>query len=313
MIHQHTVATPYLVGDCHFYSVELAGELALFDTGPPTEAAWEILCREVDLSRLQHVFVTHWHVDHCGQVGRIQAATGATIYLAERDALKLRHQQQRLQLLAGELTKLGFNSEFQQRLYVQSKQGGLLAEPFDNYQILEESDEPRRLGVGYLRCAGHSQSDLIFLLGDSAISGDILLPNIFQSPLLEVDLRNFSGRFDNYAAYCKSLIKFKQLRGVRVLPGHRRVVENLDDVIGFYVDKLRERAAQLTQLPDAISVCQIVEILCGDILQNPVVSYLKASEVVFIQDYLQRPQLLEDALSQFLSDVADGESRDEVC
>ena len=194
---------------------------------------------------------------------------------------------------------MGFDQEFQRRLYEEGRHAGLFSEPLENYQVLEESAEPRRLGVDYLNCAGHSQSDLIFLLGDSAISGDILLPNIFQSPLLEIDLRTFAGRFDNYAAYCASLVKFKQLRERRILPGHRRLVERIDEVVGFYVGKLRERAAQLAQFPAGTPVSQIVATMFGDILDNPVVTYLKASEVLFMQDYLERPQLLEDALHEF--------------
>ena len=299
MIRQHTVATPYMVGDCHFYSVELAGELVLFDTGPPTEVAWETLCREVDLERLKHVFVTHWHIDHCGLVDKIQATTGAMVYLSELDDLKLRHQEKRLQLLAVELSEMGFNDEFQRKLYEQGSHAGLFSEPLKSYQVLEASAEPQRLGVRFLNCAGHSQSDLIFLLGNSAICGDILLPDIFQSPLLEVDLQTFAGRFDNYAAYCASLVKFKELRGRLILPGHRRIVGQVDEVVRFYVDKLRERAVQLEQFPVGTQVSKIVATMFGDILNNPVVTYLKASEVLFMQDYLECPQLLENALHEF--------------
>lgn len=299
MIRQHTVSTPYMVGECHFYSAEIEGDLVLFDTGPPTEAAWETLGREVDLSLLKHVFVTHWHVDHCGQVERLQAETGATVYLSELDSLKLQHQEKRLQLLAVELEKMGFGQDFQQRLYEQGHHSGLFSEPLINYQVLEESAEPKRLGIEYLNCAGHSQSDLIFLLGDTAVSGDILLPKIFQSPLLEIDLRTFAGRFDNYAAYCSSLVKFKQLRGRQILPGHRRCVDRVDDVVQFYVGKLRERAAQLKHFSIDTPVSEIVATMFDDVLDNPVVTYLKASEVLFMLDYLERPQLLESALQEF--------------
>ena len=34
---QHTVQTPYVVGEVHFYSIELESGLAMFDTGPPTD------------------------------------------------------------------------------------------------------------------------------------------------------------------------------------------------------------------------------------------------------------------------------------
>ena len=43
--------------------------------------------------------------------------------------------------------------------------------------------------------------------GEYAVTGDILLSNIFQAPLLDVDLETFSGRFRNYDAYCASLLK----------------------------------------------------------------------------------------------------------
>ncbi|MDF1580646.1 MAG: MBL fold metallo-hydrolase [Desulfuromonadales bacterium] len=299
MICQHTVATPYMVGDCHFYTTELAGELVLFDTGPPTISAWETLCREVDLSRLKHIFLTHWHIDHCGQVNKIQAASGATVYLSELDALKLHHQQQRLELLKLELVRMGFNAEFQQRLYEQGSHVGLFSEPPEHYQVLEFSPKVQQLGLDYLHCAGHSQSDLIFLLGESAISGDILLANIFQSPLLEIDLRTFAGRFDNYTAYCASLVKFRQLRGRNVLPGHRYSATRIDAVVSFYVAKLRERAAHLAQFAVGTPVSRIVATLFGDLLVNPVVTYLKASEVLFMQDYLARPHLLDEALTAF--------------
>ncbi|MGK2905388.1 MAG: hypothetical protein ACSLFH_03465 [Desulfuromonadales bacterium] len=36
---QRTLATPYPVGPVHCYSIELAGELVLLDTGPPTAEA----------------------------------------------------------------------------------------------------------------------------------------------------------------------------------------------------------------------------------------------------------------------------------
>lgn len=299
MIRQHTVITPYMVGKSHFYSVELKGELVLFDTGPPTEEAWETLSREIDLARLQHVFITHWHVDHCGQIKRIKAASDAVIYLSQLDAWKLQHQEKCLRLMSGELRAIGFDGKFQKKLYEQGVRSGLFSEGFDDCQVIEKSTEPARLGIEYLKCAGHSQSDLVFLVGDYAISGDILLPNVFQTPLLEIDLTTSKGLFDNYTAYCSSLVKFRQLRGLQILPGHRQVFDQLDEVVLFYVGKLRERAAQLKHFPAQTSVREIVETLFGEIMSNPIVTFLKASEVVFMLDYLARPELLEEALFQF--------------
>ena len=299
MIRQHTVITPYNIGASHFYSAELQGELVLFDTGPPTEEAWATLSREIDLARLRHVFITHWHVDHCGQIDRIQAESDAVVYLSQIDAWKLQHQKKRLHLMLNELQLNGFDEKFQKQLYEQSSHTDHFFKSIEGCRVIEQSTEPARLGIEYLNCAGHSQSDLIFRVGDCAISGDILLPNLFQTPLLEIDLTTFAGRFDNYTAYCSSLVKFRQLRGLRILPGHRQAFEQLDEVILYYVGKLRERAAQLERFSSKISVREIVEALFGEIMTNPVVTYLKASEVVFMQDYLARPQLLEEALHQY--------------
>lgn len=296
MIRQHTVITPHNVGASHFYSTELEGDLVLFDTGPPVEEAWQTLCREVDLARLKHVFVTHWHVDHCGQVRRIQAESDAVIYLSRVDASRLQHQKQCLRLMAEELQLMGFDARFQKRLFEQGSHAGLLSEGVENFQIVEDSPELARLGIEYLKCAGHCQSDIIYQVQNSAISGDILLPNFFQTPLLEIDLSTLSGRFDNYSAYCASLAQFAKLRGLRIYPGHRDPFTRLDNVILYYVGKLRERAAQVQQCPSAFSVREIVESLFGGIMSNPVVAFLKASEVVFMQDYLARPELLDEAL-----------------
>ncbi len=296
MIRQHTVITPYNVGASHFYSTELAGELILFDTGPPTEASWQTLCREVDLSRLKHVFITHLHVDHCGQVRRIQAESGAVIYFSQIDARKLQHQKTCLRLMAEELESMGFNSAFQKKLFEQGSHAGLFFEGVEDCQVVEESTELARLGIKYLNCAGHCQSDIIYQVQDSAISGDILLPNFFQTPLLEIDLSTLAGRFDNYSAYCASLGQFAELRGLRIYPGHRDPFNRIDDVILYYVGKLRERAALVAQFPSGFSVREIVESLFGGIMHNPVVTFLKASEVVFMQDYLACPELLDEAL-----------------
>lgn len=277
----------------------------LFDTGPPTEHAWQTLCREVDLARLKHLFVTHWHADHAGLAARVLEESKATLYLSELDAIRLAHSEQRLQLLSSELCGLGFDDEFQQRLYVQLKGLGLLSVDLERYQVLEESPVPQRLGIEYLKCAGHSQSDLIFLLQGCAISGDILLPEIFQTPLLEVDLQNLSGRFNNYAAYCESLLKFTWLQGYRLLPGHRHNVASLEETVRFYVDKVRERALLLRRLPTDLPVSRLVESLVGNLQKNPLVSYLKASELVFLHDYLQKPQMLENAVDRFDAGYSD--------
>ena len=74
---RHTVMTPYMVGEVHYYSTEINGELVLFDTGPPTPGGLAELVRTVDLKRLKHLFVTHCHVDHYGLAAHIESHSAA--------------------------------------------------------------------------------------------------------------------------------------------------------------------------------------------------------------------------------------------
>jgi len=61
------------------------------DPGPPGDDAWDDLLAGLQRTTLafeavEHVVVTHWHVDHCGLAPRLAAASDATIHMHERDA-----------------------------------------------------------------------------------------------------------------------------------------------------------------------------------------------------------------------------------
>jgi len=76
---QHTVQTPYMVGEVHFYSAELDGGPALFDTGPPTPEGEAALLESIDLTRLKFLMITHCHVDHYGLANYILQHSDAEV------------------------------------------------------------------------------------------------------------------------------------------------------------------------------------------------------------------------------------------
>jgi hydroxyacylglutathione hydrolase len=301
---QHTVHTPYMVGDAHFYSTEIDGELVLFDTGPATPQALAFLEEQVDLGRLKYLFITHCHVDHCGLAAYIAQHTKAEILIPRRDAVKLRHHEQRLTYIQKFLKEFGFDEAFAEELGKALDEKKVFPEIPPRSTVVEESDIPKKLGISWLSCPGHSQSDLVYLSRNDAISGDVLLRNIFQAPLLDVDLDTFAGRFRNYDAYCSSLLELGKLRGYRILPGHREYVMSLDDTIHFYVRKLLERAGQLKRFSGIESVKEVISRLFGGGLVDPFIIYLKVSEIVFMRDFLAEPDKLERSLEQIgLSDA----------
>jgi 2,4-dienoyl-CoA reductase (NADPH2) len=296
-MHQHTVQTPYIVGEVHFYSVELNGELVLFDTGPPTPEGEACLRDEIDLTRLKHVCITHCHVDHYGLANFILQQSDAVIYIPRSDAIKFQRHAERMARMVELLGGYGFGGDFAVQLRESFERNKVFPAIPERFRIVEECDELARLGISYLPCPGHSQSDLVYLVNGSAVTGDILLRKIFQAPLLDIDLNSFTGRFRNYDAYCSSMLNLAQLRGRSIMPGHRRSVESVDDALLFYVRTLLERVVQLLPFR-GLALNDIVEQLFKGKLVDPFFVYLKVSEIVFMLDFLDEPTLLKTSLEQ---------------
>lgn len=302
---QHTLETPYMVGPVHCYSTTIAGEEVLFDTGPPAPEAREYLCQNLDLSRLRHIIISHCHIDHYGLAHWLEQNTEATIYLPFRDSLKIERHEKRLKLMYELLQFFGFSKEFLTRFAASMEDGSVFPTLPTRYRIIE-NDLPPHLGIDAVPCPGHSQSDLVLAASHWAVTGDVLLRGIFQSPLLDVDL--LSGeRFRNYDAYCATLLKLAGLRGKTILPGHRYSIESVDANIIFYVTKLLERAAKIKHIDLERSVAEVAQELLAGKPCPPFAIYLKASELVFIRDFLDQPASLRQALETIglFSQVAD--------
>lgn len=297
IIKQHTFDTPYPVGPVHCYSAELAGELVLFDTGPPTDQAREVLRTQVDLEQLRHVVCTHCHIDHYGLAAWLEEEFGARIYLPYRDALKIERHAERLPAIGELLFEYGFSRAYIESYRAIMEDGSVFPRFPRQIQVIEASDLPARLGFEVLPCPGHSQSDLVYAGSDWAITGDVLLEGVFQSPLLDVDLET-GERFSNYRAYCRTLGNLSQLREHRILPGHREAITGVDAVILGYLGKFFERTGRIRAELPGRSLAAVVLKLFGELAVNPFHLYLKASEVIFMRDFLADPQRLQTALEE---------------
>jgi len=294
-ITQHTFDTPYPVGAVHCYSAELNGELTLFDTGPPTPTARATLARELDLSRLRYVVCTHCHIDHYGLAAWLEREYGAKVYVPYRDKLKMGRHHERLAAVGDLLLAQGFSREYIESYRTIMEDGTVFPEFPKEMRVVEESDLQGKLAVEVLACPGHSQSDLVDATDRWAVTGDVLLEGIFQSPLLDVDLKT-GERFNNYRAYCQTLGNLGRLRGLKICPGHRVRVASVEKVILFYVGKLLERTGRLRPELGRGNLAETVFRLFGEMARNPFHLYLKASELIFMQDFLADPQRLRTAL-----------------
>jgi len=283
-----------MVGPVHCYTAELGGELVLFDTGPATSEAEQFLRNNVDLARLKHVVITHCHIDHYGQSAWLGQNSSATIYLPEKDCLKIDNNERRMDEMSSLLLDLGFGEEYLSQLRVIFASGALFP-PFPEEYFPAETDLPGHLEIETVGCPGHSQSDLVYVGEDWVITGDTLLRGIFQSPLLDVDLAT-GGRFENYKAYCKTLRKLALFRSKTVLPGHRQTIKSVDETLLFYISKMFSRVKQLHPYRDEENIFLIIEKLLGGRMKDVFHIYMKASEIVFMKDFLAKPELLRNSL-----------------
>lgn len=291
---QHTISTPYIAGPVHCYTAELGGDLVLFDTGPPTSEAEQFLKKNVDLERLKHVIITHCHIDHYGQAAWIESNSDAAIYLPYNDCLKIDNHQKRMDEMYHLLVELGFGENYLNQLRKIFESGSLFP-PFPEKHFTAEIDLPDHLGIEVVGCPGHSQSDLVYVGKDWAITGDTLLRGVYQCPVLDMDVEA-GGRFKNYRAYCATLRKLVSLRSKVILPGHRKTVKSVDSTLLFYISKMLVRVRQLHPYRDEENLFLVVEKLLEGRMVDILRIYLKASEVFFMKDFLDQPELLRDSL-----------------
>jgi hydroxyacylglutathione hydrolase len=213
LLRQLAVPTPYLVGNINAYSCEVEGGLVLFDTGPATDKALNYLKNNVDLDRLQYVFITHWHPEHCGLAAFLEKRTGATIIVSMYEASRLEKIEDQFNYLRGLFAGLGFPEEEGEQLVGSLRQLHEGIPSPDNIACLEESEELlETLGIEYFYCPFHSARDVIYLVGNNAVTGDIVLQETYSSPCIEPDPLNSSGKiFNNYRAFCTAISQLKKL------------------------------------------------------------------------------------------------------
>jgi len=298
---QFPVPTPYMVGDVKIYTFEVNGELILFDTGPPTDDARQFLKDNIELDRLNYVFITHWHPEHCGLAAFLQKETSAEIFISKYEAEKLQHPEQYVLQLTNLLPALGFAAD-----EVEQQKGVLrwlqaMAPIPEHYRVLEESqDVLDALGLSYFYSPWHGGCDVIYLMQNYAISGDTVLEGIFSCPCIEVDFEDSSAkRFSNYAALCEAISQLRKIENCSFLPSHRAPVESVDAWIEWFVTKLVERTRALAPLlQSGNSVYQTTVNYFGKKVEKPFHLYIKASEVALCNDFLHAPELLIQALEK---------------
>ncbi len=224
----------------HFNNIYLVLDGArsmLFDVGsglPDSDAGLEAAMHEmrerfgesIRLEQIEHVVISHAHMDHFGHVGYFVHQTGAEVSVHELDAGVLENFEERIVLVSKDLRvfleRSGLKREARMDLEEMYRLSKSLFKSVRVDRILKDHD---RIINGYVvhHVPGHCPGQICLQVDDVLLTADHVLSRItpHQSP---ASITPFCG----LELYLASLEKVRQVPGVRLaLPGHEDDIPEL--------------------------------------------------------------------------------------
>lgn len=193
------------------------------------------------LEAVQHVVVTHAHIDHFGYVGWFQAHTDATIYIHELDARVLQNFEERIVLASKDLRvfleRSGLDPATREELEGMYR---LSKSFFTSVRLHRKLRDGDRIVSGYVvhHVPGHCPGQICLQVDDVLFTADHILARTtpHQSPAV---ITSFCG----LELYLQSLEKIRWLPGIRLaLPGHeeeiRDLVSRIDAIVAHHRSRL---------------------------------------------------------------------------
>jgi len=218
----------------------------------------------VRVEAVQHVVITHSHIDHFGYVGWFQAHTGAHVYIHELDARVLQNFEERIVLASKDLRvfleRSGLEPSAREELEEMYRAGKSF---FKSVRLDRKLRDGDRLGPGYVvhHVPGHCPGQICLQVDDVLFTADHVLARItpHQSPAA---ITPFCG----LELYLSSLEKIRRLPGIRLaLPGHEEEIRDLAgriDAIAAHHHERLERVLEICARPR--SLVEISRALFGE-------------------------------------------------
>jgi glyoxylase-like metal-dependent hydrolase (beta-lactamase superfamily II) len=213
----------------------------VIDPGPPGDAVYRTLRAGIAdaglaLSDVEHVVVTHWHVDHAGLAPRLAAAADAAIHMHERDApLVAEYAAARLERIERDAATLADWGVPDAR--VREVRASDAPSPMpDATPVERHRDGDVVAGGEVLHTPGHTEGHLAFRVGDSTFVGDAVLPT-YTPNVGGSDTRST----DPLAAYVRSLATLTRRAGT-FYPGHGSSVAvpgRIETILEHHRDRAR--------------------------------------------------------------------------
>jgi len=229
-----TLPMPFRLNHIQSFALVQDRHVTLFDTDldiPEGISTLEDCLQRIgrSIADIDRIFLTHYHVDHCGMAGRLKEISGARIYLSEVDYEALRNQNREKELfqhirhfcqehdvsdsLIDTLQEIHFY--FSRATY-----------PFEVDELLPPYAwyTSGNRAFQAIPAPGHTRGQVCFYFPGEAIllAGDHVLPEI--TPNLSIDL--FHPEWHPLGDFLESLKRVNTLKVDRAFPSHGSTMDN---------------------------------------------------------------------------------------
>lgn len=244
-----TLPMPFRLGHVNVYVLTNGAKAVLFDTGLNINESRGEFGAALDTLNLspadiEHVFLTHFHADHCGAASHIRQASGATIHMSEQGARqiqKLDEMNAMIERTGSYLKAHGLPEKtigFIEKFFILFRQ---VTSPFEVNAVIRPHDmfTVGTRTIEAIPTPGHANGHTCFYLKDDGIliSGDHVLPDI--TPNLGPDL--FDSSFFPLEAFLASLAGVRDLPVSMVCPAHGAPFPDLKGRVDEIIEHHRVR------------------------------------------------------------------------
>ncbi len=254
-----TVPTPFPVGPVNVHLI-LRDPITIVDSGPLTDAAWEVLQAGLALHGLavadvKRILLTHGHHDHYGLAAKVADASGAEILGGALDRRNFR-QERHPKLLLDDMARAGFDVASRFAVVAAIAAVDHFAKPLEAWDELRGGETLPGDGwtVRVRSTPGHTPGSLTFEVPESGIlfTGDTVLKDITPNALIDEDPVEPGKPFRSVSTYFRTLEEIGRANaGETLLTGHGSPIpdwhvhkDGLDRRYGLRVDQIVRQLAK---------------------------------------------------------------------
>jgi glyoxylase-like metal-dependent hydrolase (beta-lactamase superfamily II) len=223
-----TVPTPFPVGPVNVHLI-LRDPVTIVDSGPLTDAAWEVLvaglaAHGLGVADVRRILLTHGHHDHYGLAAKIADASGAEILGGALDRNNFR-QVRHPKLLLDDMARSGFGVATRFAVVAAIAAVDHFAKPLEAWDELRGGETLAGDGwsVRVRSTPGHTPGSLTFEVPEAGVlfTGDTVLKDITPNAIIDEDPLEPGRPFRSVSTYFRTLEEIGGANaGETLLTGH---------------------------------------------------------------------------------------------